>query len=312
MSILKTVGNTVTNNILTDAGLDWNVALSNGISAEVPESFSHAKTSNKCATVRTDTNEILGIVSPDYKVVQNAELAWMAERVAGSNLTVDTGGELKGGGRVWLSVNAPSFSVGNSNDEVHPFLLLTNGHDGLFSLSATPTSVRTWCENTLNMALAQGRKENMCISLRHKGNMQEKMEDLMTALEMFYKRSADFRTQADYLAKSKVDTATVANYFRLIYSDHVDVIPEEVTTKEEDRKMNKFHNTLQKWWNTFDDESYSLGSNMWIAFNSVTNWVDHGSSFRGVNKNENKFLSNFYGKSASLKQNILDSTLTYA
>ena len=130
MSILNTVGSEVTDNILTDTGLDWDVELTAGIMAPTRSGYT-AKSSTRCATVRTDTNEILGLVSPDYKVVQNTELAYMAQRVAGSELRITNGGELRNGGRVWLSVEAPSFNIGTADDEVKPYLLLTNGHDGM-------------------------------------------------------------------------------------------------------------------------------------------------------------------------------------
>lgn len=310
MSILNTVGSEVSESILDDTGLNWDVVKSDGLLA--PTSYGvNAGTAKKCATVRVDTNEILGVVSPDYQVVQNRELAYMAQRVAGNGLKVDSGGTLRGGARVWLSVTAPSFDVnGCSSDTVNPFLLLTNGHDGLFSLSGTPTSRRVYCENTLNMALAEGRKQNMCISIRHKGNMQEKMEDLMNTIDEFYHRTEVFQKQANLMAGIPASSDVVRTYFKDVYTKFVGEMPEDATTREEERKQTKYYNTVSKWWNTFDDESYKLGTNLWIAFNAVTNWIDHSSGFRGANKAENKFMHNFYGSGANKKQNILSHTLT--
>jgi len=311
MSILNTVGNSVTDSILQDTGLDWRVEKTAGIFASTSDGMT-ASTAKRCATVRTDTNEILGIVGNDYKVVQNEELAYMAERISGSNLKVTNAGELRNGSRVWMSVKAPSFNVGTVDDEVKPYLLLSNGHDGLFSLSGTPTSIRVVCENTLNMALRQGRRQGMLISIRHKGDMEEKIEHLTDTLSEFYERSKEFSKQAEYLAKAELNSGQVSDYYKAIYNTYVEEIPSEVTSAKHQRQHNKWQSTMMKWWDTYDTESASLGSNMWVAFNSITNWVDHSSSFRGDKKSENRFFSNFYGGNAIKKNKILETSLAIA
>jgi len=311
MSILNLAGSAVINDVLTDSGLNWDVELTDGIEAPT-RSGGYAVTKSKCATVRTDTNQVLGIVSPDYKIVQNEELAYMAERVGGDVLNVTSAGSLKGGSRVWMALEAPSFNVGYKDDEVKPYLLLTNGHDGLFSLSGTPTSIRVWCENTLNMALAEGRREGMCISMRHKGNMSDKIDSLMDTLQNFYERTQLFREQSNNLVTRSYGQSMLYNYFRTIYNKHVDTIPMEITDHESERKNNKWSSVLSKWYNIYDSESNQFGSNAWVAFNAVTNWIDHDSTFRGENKTENRFQSNFYGSAAIRKQQILETTLEIA
>ncbi len=312
MSILNTVGKEVNNNTLEDTGLNWTVEKTECLTGQVTGGT--ATTFDKVATVRTDTHEVLGIVGKDYQVVQNQELAYMAERISGSaGLKIDTAGELRNGARVWLSIKAPSFNVGTKDDEIKPYLLLTNGHDGLFSLSGTPTSVRTWCENTLNMALRSGRRENMCISIRHKGDMNEKMEGLMDTLSQFYARSDNFQKQASYMAGTKInDSQQLNDYFRAIYNETIQKLPDTVQDSKDQRTMNKFHSTMMKWYDVYDTESAHLGSNMWVAFNAVTNYLDHSTSFRGKKKDENRFYSNFYGANAIRKQKILESTLAMA
>ena len=311
MSIMETVGNKIHNNTLEDAGLDWRVELSSSLCA--PTTTGEACTMDRRATVRTDTNEILGVVSPDYKVVQNSELVYMAERIANSdNLKIDSAGELRNGARVWLAVQASSFNVGNHgvDDEIKPYLLLTNGHDGLFSLSATPTSVRPVCENTLNMALQEGRKAKQCISIRHKGNMDEKIQDLTDTMQQFYARSKEFEQQANYLAGCNMNSTDVSEYFNASYNNIIKNVPvyDELKTDSDHRAYNKKQATIMKWWNNFDSEA-DLGSNAWIAFNAVTKWVDHQTSFRGDKKAENRFSANFYGTNASKKQELLSNTL---
>lgn len=310
MSILELAGNSISSDVLQESGLNWTVELSHALTA--PCTSGEAYTTNKRATVRTDTNEVLGIVGPDYQIIQNQELVYMAEQIARTDsLQVTTAGELRGGSRVWLAVQADSFNVGNVDDEIKPYLLLTNGHDGLFSLSATPTSVRVVCENTLNMALREGRAANQCISIRHKGSMPEKIEELTTTLSQFYERAKTFEKQANYLSGIQLESKAIAEYFNSAYNTIVKNVPayNDITNDSDRRAYNKKHSTVMKFWDVFDHESYNLGSNAWVAFNAITHWIDHDTSFRGDNKVENQFSATFYGNNASKKQRLLEYTL---
>tara|TARA_R100001015_G_C4630128_1_gene191515 strand:+ start:851 stop:1792 length:942 start_codon:yes stop_codon:yes gene_type:complete len=313
MSILDLAGNQIVSDTLADSGLDWKVELSHNLIA--PTASTEAYTTNRRATVRTDTNEVLGIVGPDYKIVQNQELVYMAERIANNDsLKVTSAGELRNGARVWLAVEASSFNVGNADDPIKPYLLLTNGHDGLYSLSATPTSVRPWCENTLNMAMSEGKAAGHCISIRHKGNMEDKIDDLTTTMINFYQRTEEFQKQANYLASCNMTSGDVANYFDNAYNKVVKNVPvyTDIKNDSDRRAYNKKQSTVMKFWQIFDNESTALGSNAWIAFNAMTNWMDHDASFRGENKLENKFSANFYGSNANKKQKLLEYTLSNA
>ena len=310
MSILELAGNSISSDVLQESGLNWTVELSHALTA--PCTSGEAYTTNKRATVRTDTNEVLGIVGPDYQIIQNQELVYMAEQIARTDsLQVTTAGELRGGSRVWLAVRADSFNVCNVDDEIKPYLLLTNGHDGLFSLSATPTSVRVVCENTLNMALREGRAANQCISIRHKGSMPEKIEELTTTLSQFYERAKTFEKQANYLSGIQLESKAIAEYFNSAYNTIVKDVPayNDITNDSDRRAYNKKHSTVMKFWDVFDHESYNLGSNAWVAFNAITHWIDHDTSFRGDNKVENQFSATFYGNNASKKQRLLEYTL---
>jgi len=310
MNILEIAGNKTSNDILSDAKLDWTVELSSHLEAPCPSAVGF--TSDKRATVRTDNGRVLGVVGSNYQIVQNSELVYMAEEITkkhNSTLTVTTGGELKGGERVWLSIKAPSFDVAGNDDEVQPYLLFSNGHDGLHTLSSTPTSIRVICENTLNMALREGRKAKSCISLRHKGNMASKIEGLMDVVSEFYQRSFEFSEHANYLARVNLNSNQVWDYFDKAYSTVVKFVPSVASTEADERAINKKRSTILKWKNVFDSEETSLGSNMWTAFNAVTNWIDHGVTFRGPHKAENKFSSLFFGSSSEQKQELFSATL---
>jgi phage/plasmid-like protein (TIGR03299 family) len=303
-----TVGKTNNGNILKDADLDWTVELSDCLHA--PCLSVEGYTLDKRATVRTDNGRVLGIVSENYQIVQNEELVYMAEQITrNNNMKVSTAGELSGGEKVWLSIEADAFNV-SGNDDVFPYLLLTNGHNGMQSLGGTPTSVRVICQNTLNMAMREGRAQGSYISIRHKGNMGDKMESLMNTLGEFYKRTEEFATNSRTLAAKSVDSSMLHAYFSHMYNKFVKNVPDDPKSDSEVRAHTKKINALLKWNINFDNETGECGANLWTAMNAITKWLDHDTSYRGENKTENRFVSNFFGNNASTKERLFATTLT--
>jgi phage/plasmid-like protein (TIGR03299 family) len=314
MSIFQQVGKNVTdsNNItqaMTNAGLNWDVTKRQ---IYVQGSTDMCTTNKWFANTRDDNDQILGIVGPDYQIIQNSELAYMAERVCGSDVKVETCGMLHGGQRVWIQLDGNPFDVGPKQDVVKPKFLLTNGHTGLHPLAALPTTERVICENTLNMAITKGRRNNMMITLKHTGSISTRIESLIHAIEDFKYRTLDFQTKANYIAGKNVTTEFVQNFWTQIYVDMFGNIHNDPTTEEHKSDNDQAKSTLIKWSNRFDLESKESGTNLWTAMNAVTYWLDHNQIYRGNNKSENRFVDVLFGQRAKEKVDIMEYALSVA
>lgn len=269
-------------------------------------------TTNKFfATTRDDTNTILGVVGPDYQVVQNYELAYLCERLQGSDVKIETAGSLDGGRRVFIQMRGNAFDVGPKRDTNIPMTLFTNGHDGQWPLSSLPTSIRVVCQNTLNMALNQGKRNNMIISLKHVGNMQDRLESMIDAIENWKDRTNQFQDRAEILARKEVNTEFVQNFWTQIYSDMFGEIHENPMNDAQNEDNKSAKSTMTKWANTFDSEVKLSGANLWTAMNAVTYWLDHQQIYRGAKKNENRFVDTLFGDGAREKVNVMNAALEY-
>ena len=269
-------------------------------------------TTNKFfATTRDDTNTILGVVGPDYQVVQNYELAYLCERLQGSDVKIETAGSLDGGRRVFIQMRGNAFDVGPKRDTNIPMTLFTNGHDGQWPLSSLPTSIRVVCQNTLNMALNQGKRNNMIISLKHVGNMQDRLESMIDAIENWKDRTDQFQERAEILARKEVNTEFVQNFWTQIYSDMFGEIHENPMNDAQNEDNKSAKSTMTKWANTFDSEVKLSGANLWTAMNAVTYWLDHQQIYRGAKKNENRFVDTLFGDGAREKVNVMNAALQY-
>ena len=224
------------------------------------------------ATVREDTNEVLGVVNKNYKIVQNSELFDIAGSVPG--LQVETAGTLFNGAQSYVLMKDSEWAV-NGNDEMHEYLCLMNSHNGTLSLSALPTSVRVVCNNTLSWAITEGSQR--MIKLRHKGDMDEKIDGLKEALDEWKSHKAKFRAAVCTLGRSHWNKEEITNFWTDCYQMFEGDIPSQRSsyTEEEHRSRKKAMTTLTGWSQTFDTEQQEFGNSAWIAANAVTNWLQN-------------------------------------
>ena len=104
--------------------------------------------------VRTDTQDILGVVSRQYEIVQNDALLRMAEFIR-EEADMDAVVVLGGGAKVCFTATLRGASSDIvPTDTVKRRIVGYLGHDGKTSCGAMFTTIRVVCENTLNFALS--------------------------------------------------------------------------------------------------------------------------------------------------------------
>lgn len=298
---------------LSNYNLDWNVNKTSGISCVV--NGEEVYTSNYNALVREDTKSVLGIVGSSYQVIQNSELMHLAERIVPMGFNIVGGGHFDDGRQVYIQLKANDVDVGSSRqvDIIRPYFLLFNGHDGLHSMEGLPTTQRVYCQNTLNMALSEGRRTRMTITIKHTGNIASKIESLYDAVTQYRETESKFIEQTKYLVTKDVDRDWVQNFWLNAYADIFDDIVKEnmadIKTESQMRRLTKAKATTMKWAVTWDKESQVFGANRWIALNAATNWVDHDTQFRGEGKGMRRLQSNLLGINAKNKMKMLEHAL---
>lgn len=314
MSTFNSIGTNVdglsTDEAINQSNLNWTVSKRPIFVLSENDQDWHG-TNKFFATTRDDNDHILGVVGPDYQVVQNQELMYLCERLQGSDVKIETAGSFNNGSRVFVQMRGNAFDVGSKNDVNIPMTLFTNGHDGQWPLSSLPTSIRVICQNTLNMALKQGKKNNMLISLKHTGNIQDRLESMIQAIENWKYRTNDFQTKANDLARKEVNTEFVQKFWTHVYMNMFGNIHDSPMNDDQVADNKAAISTLIKWSNTFDSEVKHSGANLWTAMNSVTYWLDHQQIYRGEKKHENRFNDILFGKGAKEKVDVMNATLAF-
>src|SRR5581483_4472215 len=175
--------------------------------------------STRKATVRSDTNAVLGVVGNGYVPVQNLQaFGFLDAIVADGGLRYHTAGALGKGEKIWMLAKLPGhIQVKNSADIVDKFLLLSNAHDGSAALRVYFTPIRVVCQNTL--ALAERRSQGQGVSILHKGDLEAKIKEAQQVLGFATQFYDDAAERINQLASYYPTQAQVSAYFQEIYPD---------------------------------------------------------------------------------------------
>jgi phage/plasmid-like protein (TIGR03299 family) len=139
-----------------EAGMDWQIL-------ESPVHFKsdavghlgaiHSYPEQK-VLYRSDTKAPLSVVSNRYHTVQPREvLEFYRDLTEVSGYELETAGVLKGGRKFWALARTGQGTAIRGLDQVNGYLLLATSCDGTLATTATPTTVRVVCNNTLTIAL---------------------------------------------------------------------------------------------------------------------------------------------------------------
>lgn len=275
---------------ISAAGLDYRVAIRPLVTVdgtEVPQ---------KKAVIREDCGTVLGVVGNAYVPVQNHQaFGFLDAVVAQRGLRYDTAGALGRGERIWMLARLPgSIRVGNSDDLVDKFLLLSNTHDGTTALRVFFTPIRVVCQNTLNLAERNGAGQG--IAIQHKGDLHTKIGEAQRVLGLATVFYDDAAARIDLLAGHSPTPAQLERYFERVQPDPVDA---------DATKARHIRESFQRLFETgIGLEMPGVKGTTWAAYNAITEWVDHHRPTRAHHpaaRSSQRLHSAWFGSGAQLK-----------
>lgn len=138
------------------------------------EAIPEIEVPNYFATVRPDTEQVLGVVGNDYEVIQNREAFSFFDAIVGGGdgVLYETCGALGNGERIFITAKLPGYIRVGHDDLIEKYPFLTTSHDGFGSITAAFTPTRIVCNNTLHAAL--GNMTNS-VKIRHTQSAQERL-----------------------------------------------------------------------------------------------------------------------------------------
>lgn len=216
------------------------------------------------ATVRTDTNQVLGVVGSRYMPIQNEEAFGTFDALVGEGEAIyHTAGALGKGERIWLLAKLPDYIRVKGNDLVEKYLLLTNSHDGSSVVRVKLTPVRVVCENTLSLALSGAGQE---VRIRHTAHASERMREAHEILGLTNKLYAELDRIFNQMSSIRIDGRVLTDYVK-------NVFPDPATNGQPHRK-NSIREKVFELAHIGKGADLSRGT-LWGAYNAVTEYVDY-------------------------------------
>ena len=313
--------------IVKHAGLNWR--------AEKRECFYRTsagelkQATNREVIVRTDTEEMLSIVSTQRYKVLNRQPVDMVEsfrdQLAKEKMVISNVAALRGGADVVCCAMLPKdfdFRVGpkhkkkDSDDVIRSYVTLMTGFAG-HGTKCLKGTIRIWCYNTLIAATKQAREMGTLKTIRASTIIET--DTLPKLIEMVASLIEQEKKQFNALANAQMSDEDVKRYFADLLE--VDIADIGKTAKGKDGKEKKLISTKTENILTLLTDSYTnapgadpIKGTAWGALNAVTHYATHRKVVRdtsGGGEQAARVASNLNGDAARLKLRALELAESY-
>lgn len=261
------------------AGLDWLVTQKDVYTEDGAQIFGY-----KVNTRSTDDMP-LGIVSDRYKVVQNEDAFRFTDDLLGEGVTYETAGALQGGRKVWMLARMPERYI-IAGDEIAPYMIVMNSHDGSSGIKVAMTPIRVVCQNTLNLALNSAKR---IWATKHTENVMSRVHEARETLLMAENYMGELGRSIDALAQIKLSDRKVMDFMQEFF-------PVTTDMTEAQRKNNSrlLEDMKRRYWDAPD--LAHVGKNGYRFINAVSDFATHAAPIRKTeNYRGNLFLRTVEG-----------------
>lgn len=254
---------------------------------------------NHFATIRTDTEDVLGVVGKDYEIVQNIDaFSFFDAIVGGDGIQYETAGALGKGERVFITTKLPGYIRVAAEDLIEKYLFLTTSHDGYGSITAAFTPVRIVCNNTLNAAL---KNCSNSVKIRHTTNAKERLEQAHKVMGISNQLSQQMEAIFNQWAKVRIADTEVRKLIQLALMPNKEVLQQlqngnggELST----RFSNQCEAVLNYHYTSPTQQTETAKGTVFGAYNAITGYFQNVKTYKN---GEAKLKSLLYGGTAQEK-----------
>lgn len=248
------------------AGLDWKVI------QKTIETEDRIPVPGFKANIRDSDGQVLGVVSDRYRVVQNTEAFAFSDELLGEGVSYETAGSLQNGRRTWLLARLPQRYI-ISGDEITPYMVFMNSHDGSGSIKAAMTPIRVVCQNTLNLALSTAKRS---WATNHTGDIGGKLADARNTLLYAERYMAELGQAVDQMSRRKLSDRQVYEYIDALFP-----ILENPTEQQKKNLLRMKEDLKMRYFDAPDLKH--VGKNAYRFVNAVSDFATHARPLRERN-----------------------------
>jgi len=288
---------------LKDCGLDFQVTAlkpSVEISKPVPNSnvayIEKKDVPNTWANVRTDTNDIVGVVSDKYSIVQNKIAFSLMQPV------LDAGGEITAGG---MTEQGLCFMVAQCGkfmteaDEMRVNIMITNSFNGRYPLSVILSPTRIICQN---MYRGLTKNRDNVLRIMHGISAADRIEDAKSVMNVVHNgilATQDRVRLANAKAMNKVE---LKHYLKIAFP--MPKVSEELMQVTRERIEEQRERFLDVYYDAPDNQAFH---NKCLGFlNAYYDYISHDVPNRKYSDWEGRRLGKIVDGSA-VRFNLIDA-----
>ena len=261
------------------AGLDWAVEQKN-VYTEDGTLIPGYK-----ANIRNTDNATLGIVSTKYKVVQNEDAFRFTDNLLSSGVTYETAGALQNGRKVWMLARMPQRYI-IAGDEIAPYLVVMNSHDGSSGIKVAMTPIRVVCQNTLNLALGSAKR---IWTTKHTENVMLRVHEARETLMLAETYMGELGRSIDELSQIRLSDRKAMEFMEEFFP-----VGNDVLEGQRKNNMRLLEDMKMRYWDAPDLSN--MGKNGYRFINAVSDFATHADPIRRTrNYDENLFLRTVEG-----------------
>lgn len=263
------------------------------------------------ATVRSDTDEALGVVGKDYHVVQNVDAFSFFDSIVGGGdgIMYETAGALGRGERVFITAKLPDYIRVGRNDLIEQYLFLTTSHNGSGSITAAFTPVRIVCQNTLNAAM---RSNTNGIKIKHTANAHDRLKQAHQLMGISTQLGQEMEQLFNHWAKVSITDKQVKKLVQLAMAPNRETL-DCIRNGKPFEPSSLFNNTVEKVLEfaqtSPSQQMETTKGNLFGVYNSVTGYFQNVREFK---TEESKFNSIMGGGAMNRAQATFDLCKEFA
>jgi phage/plasmid-like protein (TIGR03299 family) len=183
----------------------------------------------------------------------------------------ETAGAIENGKRIWLLAKLPGSLHPVKDDEVVPYLLLANGHDGSLMVHLTFTPIQVVCQNTLAMALVEGDRR---IAIRHDRSLRRRLEEAAVLLGMVKSTVRHARELWRGMASQALAVADAERYFRAVFGGEPEEAEETEGEVQARRAVTGLKQHAMENFESGVNRQLHIQGTLWAAYNAAVWAVD--------------------------------------
>lgn len=261
------------------AGLNWQVTQEDVYTENGRKIFGY-----KVNTRSTDETA-LGIVSDRYKVVQNEDAFRFTDDLLGEGVVYETAGALQGGRKVWMLARMPEKYI-IAGDEITPYMVVMNSHDGSSGIKVAMTPIRVVCQNTLNLSLNTAKR---IWTTKHTENVMSRVYEAKETLSLAGQYMGELGRGIDELSQIKLSDRKAVEFMQEFFP-----ITTDMTDAQRKNNMRLLEDLKSRYWDAPD--LAHVGKNGYRFINAVSDFATHAAPIRRTeNYRENLFLRTIEG-----------------